>query len=107
MKVPIFLTLDQLQGDLTQFLQQSVVFKTDQEVVVYLDPLPMYFHNPEFDKYHEEKLLYELGSNEKPVLPTVTPILTLKGVAAVRKQVVSALGNEPESDEWEEVEDWK
>jgi len=108
-KIPIFLTLDQLQGDLTQFLQQSIVFKSDQPVVVYLDTKPEFFHNPEIKKYYEEHLIYELDTNlDKPALPEVVPVLTLAGVVEVRNQVLVAFETKhPYAENRAEDIDWK
>ena len=108
-KIPIFLTLDQLQGDLTQFLQQSIVFKSDQPVVVYLDTKPEFFHNPEIKKYYEEHLIYELDTNQnKPALPDVRPILTLAGLVELRRIILAEI-TPTNSDKWEEIttkEEW-
>ena len=93
-KIPIYLESTQIQGDTTQFMQQSVHFKIkDALTVVYLDPIKEYFDNPEISKYWEEMTVWEVSSNgNKPQLSEdLVPVLTLQGVARIRELVQDIL----------------
>ena len=92
--IKVYLENIQIQGDTSQFMQQSKLFKfVSARTVIELEPNPKHVYNPEARKYWEDYKVWEISSNgDKPKLPEdLVPVLTVEGTEFVIAQIQSIM----------------
>jgi hypothetical protein len=116
MKIPITLKVNQLQGDLAPFHQQSLILSPLEDLLfqVELEANPKYFADKEVARFWEAGSIESLVGGNPPELDLskVKPILTLQGVQEIRRIIFEHFTENfsenkyPEETDWDENKDY-
>ena len=107
-KVPLLFEWRKCSADMGEYRQQSQIFEPcGMFVVVELEAISEYFHNPEIREYAQNQRLAELGQGDTPKLPMLEYYhLTMKGAQEAKRLLQENLTEDETETQTEDDYKW-